>query len=91
MEKVELRTADIAAENEMCIRDRLRASRRSWARLRWKRSRSSSVKAAGPCVRPPARRTFFSLSLIHIYPATAMMTPPSSSVASAAVMPLTAW
>lgn len=29
-------------------------------RLRVKRSRSSSVKAAGPRVRPPARRTFFS-------------------------------
>ncbi len=36
----------------------------STARLRPKRSRSSSPKAAGPLVRPPARRTFFSSCLM---------------------------
>lgn len=37
----------------------------SLRRLSRKRSRSSSVKAAGPLVRPPARRTFFSSCRIN--------------------------
>ena len=37
----------------------------SLRRLPRKRSRSSSVKAAGPLVRPPARRTFFSSCRIN--------------------------